>query len=594
MVVICSSSMAGGVMKSSPPVRVFVRLSVLCLLLCPSVLPQRNDRPNFLLFMVDDLGYGDVGCFGNDTIRTPNIDRIASEGAKLTHHLAAEAMCTPSRAAFLTGRYPIRSGMAANHGLRFLPTIASTGGLPANETTFATLLKQAGYATALIGKWHLGLHCASGGSLCHHPNNHGFDYFYGTPITNFRECAEDGESVYCMSNFYRRYKQVYWAYLVGAASLLLIKFLGKMHVRWMTLLSLLTFCTLVMVFPEVSVSMLRPWNCVLMENEKVAEQPYSLKDLTPNLVNKSLKFIDDNADRPFFLYHSFLKVHTALFTTKEFEGRSRHGRYGDNVEEMDWAVGRILDAIEKKGLSHNTFVYLTSDNGGHVEEIRDGQREGGHNGILRGGKGMAGWDGGIRMPTVLRWPKDVRPGTVVDEPTSQMDVFPTVLRLAQLKTPGDRVIDGRDLMPLLTESKNVTDHRFFVHYCGSVIHAARYRPPTGESVWKAHYTTPNWDPGTEGCYDSFLCNCRGDYVTHHDPPLLFDVAKDPSERNPITPENEPKFAEIISTIDKGVKDHMSSVEKVENQFSLRNILWRPWLQPCCGHLPFCSCANNAQ
>ncbi|KAI8522098.1 hypothetical protein Bbelb_018520 [Branchiostoma belcheri] len=195
---------------------------------------------------------------------------------------------------------------------------------------------------------------------------------------------------------------------------------------------------------------------------------------------------------------------------------------------------------------------------------------------------MAGWDGGIRMPTVLRWPKAIRPGTVVDEPTSQMDVFPTVLRLAQLKTPGDRVVDGRDLMPLLTGSRNVTDRQFLMHYCGSRIHAARYRPPTGGAVWKAHYTTPNWEPGTEGCYRTFLCQCSGDDVTHHDPPLLFDIAKDPAERSPISPESEPKFAEIISTIERGVRDHMSSLEEVESQFSLRNILWRPWLQPCCG------------
>ncbi|XP_019622119.1 PREDICTED: steryl-sulfatase-like [Branchiostoma belcheri] len=588
--------MAAGTTKSLEPVwSGFVRFSLLCLLLCLSVTSKQDDRPNFLLFMVDDMGYGDVGCFGNDTIRTPNIDRIASEGAKLTHHLAAASMCSPSRAAFLTGRYPVRSGMAIRGGMRVLPNTACTGGLPANETTFATLLKQAGYATALIGKWHLGLHCAATGSLCHHPNNHGFDYFYGTPITNLRDCGEDGESVIYMMPVYKKYKQICWAGLVGAASLLLMKFLGKIQVRWLSLLSFLAICTLVMAFPKVFILQLNPWNCLLMENEKVAEQPYSLRDLTPKLVNKSLKFIEENADRPFFLFHSFLKVHTALFATEEFEGRSLHGRYGDNVEEMDWAVGRILDAVEKRGLSHKTFVYLTSDNGGHVEEIsvRDGQREGGHNGILRGGKGMAGWDGGIRMPTVLRWPKAIRPGTVVDEPTSQMDVFPTVLRLAQLKTPGDRVVDGRDMMPLLTGSRNVTDRRFLMHYCGSSIHAARYRPPTGGAVWKAHYTTPNWDLGTEGCYRTFLCQCSGDGVTHHDPPLLFDIAKDPAERSPISPESEPKFAEIISTIGRGVRDHMSSVEEVESQFSLRNILWRPWLQPCCGNFPFCSCNSGA-
>ncbi|CDQ83320.1 unnamed protein product [Oncorhynchus mykiss] len=155
-----------------------------------------DKRPNFVLMMVDDLGIGDLGCYGNTTLRTPNIDMLAQEGVRLTQHIAAAPLCTPSRAAFLTGRYPIRSGMAGLGRLGVYIISAASGGLPSEEVTFAKMAKQQGYETALIGKWHLGLHCERNDDFCHHPSAHGFDHFYGITLTNLRDCQPGHGSIF--------------------------------------------------------------------------------------------------------------------------------------------------------------------------------------------------------------------------------------------------------------------------------------------------------------------------------------------------------------------------------------------------------------
>ncbi|XP_069731815.1 arylsulfatase D-like isoform X2 [Phaenicophaeus curvirostris] len=382
-------------------------------------------KPNFLLILADDLGIGDVGCYGNDTIRTPNIDGLAKEGVRFTQHIAAAAVCTPSRAAFLTGRYPIRSGMASSTQRRILFWNGCSGGLPPNETTFATILHQQGYSTGLVEK---------------------------------------------------------------------------------------------------------------------------------------------------------------------FLGRSRHGLYGDNVEEMDWMVGRLLDVIEKEGLKNNTFIYFASDHGGSLEAHRGNVQLGGWNGIYKGGKGMGGWEGGIRVPGIVRWPGVLPAGKVIDELTSLMDIFPTVVHLAGGAMPQDRVIDGRTLLPLLQGTVVHSGHEFMFHYCGVFLHAVRWHQKDSGTIWKAHYATPVFQPEASGaCFGRGICPCFGDGVTHHDPPLLFDLSKDPSEANPLSTDTEPLFDTVTRRIRKAVEEHRKTLTPVPEQLSLYNNIWKPWLQPCCGTFPFCWC-----
>ncbi|RXN00614.1 Glycogenin-1, partial [Acipenser ruthenus] len=307
-------------------------------------------RPNFIVMMVDDLGIGDIGCYGNNTVRTPNIDRLAQEGVKLTQHIAAGPLCTPSRAAFMTGRYPIRSG-----------------------------------------KWHLGVNCDSRNDNCHHPVNHGFDYFYGLPFTLFNDC-KPGEGTDILADVQAVFRQASQVLGLALLTLLIARLTGFFLVSWklivlLTITVLVGFCSWYVPF-----ALVQTWNCIIMKNQDVIEQPMTLETLPQRLLNEAEYFIERNQQRPFFLFISFAHVHTPLFTSKDFMGKSQHGLYGDNVEEVDWMVG---------------------------------------------GKGMGGWEGGIRVPGIFRWPGTLSPGSVIDEPTSLMDVFPTLVNLAGGELPKD-------------------------------------------------------------------------------------------------------------------------------------------------------------
>ncbi|KAF1564073.1 Arylsulfatase D, partial [Eudyptes schlegeli] len=203
-------------------------------------------------------------------------------------------------------------------------------------------------------------------------------------------------------------------------------------------------------------------------------------------------------------------------------------------------TGQVLDAIDKEGLKNTTLVYFASDHGGWLER-QDGNRQlGGWNGIYRGGKAMGGWEGGIRVPGIFRWPGVLPAGTVIDEPTSLMDIYPTVAHLAGGVLPQDRVVDGRDLMPLLRGTVEHSEHEFLFHYCGVHLHAVRWHQKDSGAIWKAHYVTPVFRPlGAGACYDRGFCPCFGEGVTHHDPPLLFDLSRDPSEAKPLSADTEP-------------------------------------------------------
>ena len=202
------------------------------------------------------------------------------------------------------------------------------------------------------------------------------------------------------------------------------------------------------------------------------------------------------------------------------------------------------------------------------------------------GKGQC-WDGGVRMPTIVSWPGHIPAGMLLDELTSTMDLFPTVTKLTGADLPQDRVIDGRDLLPLLiTNQTQQSSHEFIFHYCGNQVHAVRYHPKNSDTVWKAHFVTPKWTEGAENCIGkTIVCLCHGDYVEVQDPPLLYDMTKDPSESYPIATDR-PEYKQVMKDIYPALKAHKEGVESVTDQVA--KSFFHSRLQMCC-NFPFCRC-----
>ncbi len=380
---------------------------VLLLALLPWLLAAQP--ANVIVLFADDLGWGDLGCQGSPVIRTPHLDRMAAEGLRFTDFYSAAEVCTPSRAALLTGRYPIRSGMCAMpQAPRRVLFGDSKGGLPQTERTLARVLKDQGYATAHIGKWHLGIH--EGGR----PLDHGFDHSFGLPYSNDMD-ARPG-------------------------------------------------------LPKGSTGSPNPppdgWNVPLLRDGKVIEQPAVQTTLAKRYTEEAVKFITSQKGKPFFLYLAHTFPHVPMFASPAFQGTSRAGSYGDAVEELDWSTGEILETLRREGLAENTLVVFTSDNGPWL--IMGSQ--GGSAGPLKDGKGST-WEGGMRVPGLFWMPGRIRPG-VTSQPASALDLLPTALALAGAPTPAGVELDGRDLSPLLLDGALLPERPFF-YYRGDQIFAVR-------------------------------------------------------------------------------------------------------------------------
>ncbi len=404
------------------------RLRLILLLICvlapfPGA-AQSGKRPqNFVVIFCDDLGYGDLGSFGNPTIRTPHLDRMAVEGQRWTSFYAADSVCTPSRSALLTGRLPIRTGMFSDTRRVLFPD--SAGGLPAGEITIAEALKARGYATAAIGKWHLGFQPQ------HLPMQQGFDSYFGIPYSNDMDAT--------------------------------IKFPSPAEYQ-----------------RTLKNPKLEYWNVPLMRDEKVIERPADQTTLTRRYTDESIKFIKVNRNRPFFLYLAHTMPHMPLFRSKEFENKSQRGRYGDVIEELDANVGRLLDALRQLKLDRNTLVVFTSDNGPWA--IFDEQ--GGSAGLLRGAKGGT-YEGGMREPTIFWQPGTIKPGVVTDI-GSTLDLLPTFCNLAGAKTPADRVLDGYDLTSVL-QGKGQSPRQTMFYWRGSKLFAVRHGSFKAHFITQSEY-----------------------------------------------------------------------------------------------------------
>jgi arylsulfatase A len=419
------------------------------------------EKMNIVVLFADDLGYGDLGCYGSPVIRTPELDRMAREGVRFTDFYSAAEVCTPSRAALLTGRYPIRSGMCGDRRVLF-PN--SSGGLPPAEITLAEALKDQGYATAHIGKWHLGIHAGS------RPLDQGFDSSFGLPYSNDMDARAD---------------------LPRGAS-------GS---------------------PDPPPD---GWNVPLLRNGEVVEKPANQSTLTRRYTEAAVDFIEAHREQPFFLYLAHTFPHVPLFASEDFKGKSRAGIYGDAVEELDWSVGQILESLRRNTLDRKTLVVFTSDNGPWL--IMGDQ--GGSAGLLREGKGST-WEGGMRVPAICWMPGRIAPG-VTSELATAMDIFPTALALAGAELPTGVTIDGIDLSPLLLKGHPLPDRPFF-YYRGRELFAARLGP------WKAHFRTQDGYGQPQ--------------LAEHQPPLLFHLGRDPSEKRNVAAAQPDVVAQIQRVVD---------------------------------------------
>jgi arylsulfatase A-like enzyme len=438
---------------------------------------QNNNSPNYIVIFVDDMGYGDLGVYGNPTISTPHLDKMAYEGQKWTQFYSAASVCTPSRAALLTGRLPVRSGMASSKNPVLFPN--SLSGLPATELTLAEKLKEKNYKTAIVGKWHLG-HTKN-----YLPNNHGFDYYFGIPYSNDMDKINN-------NNYWSEYEN-----------------------------------------KELSSD---SYNVPLMENFDIIERPVDQTTITSRYVDKTLQLINNYKNDNFFIYLSHNLPHIPLYASKRFLGKSKRGLYGDVIEEIDYGVGLIINELKKLNLDKKTIVVFTSDNGPWLVY----KSHSGSAGLLRNGKGTT-WEGGVRVPTIF-WGANIKPG-LINEIGSTLDIYTTFLALAKIDTQKNMIVDGYDLSEtLLRKKESQRDEMFF--YKGDELFAVRL------GDFKLHLKTTDWFKEPK----------------KHNPPLLFNLNIDPSEKFNISSKNPEKVKEILELI----KVHNLRLVRGKNQLDIRS------------------------
>ena len=359
-----------------------------------------SSLPNFIVILTDDMGYGDLSCQGSQAIRTPRLDQLAREGVRMTDFYACAPVCSPSRAGLLSGRYPIRTGVndalindrnIMGLGSRFLGYTVYPG-IPRDEILIPEMLKRRGYATGMVGKWHLG------NREPYLPVDFGFESFYGPLWSND----------------------------------------------------------------------IKPFN-IYRNRDIVEKAPADQTKLTGNYTGEAVRFIRENRGRPFFLYLAHTYPHIPLNASEGFRDKSKGGRYGDTVEELDWSTGVIIDELKELGIDKNTLVIFTSDNGPWYQ---------GSAGGLRGRKRFV-FEGGFRVPMIARWPGKIPEGTINSEMCMNFDLFATLCGIAGIDVPGDRIIDGMNILPVL-QGKTGSPHETLYFYWRDNLWAVRHKN------WKYH------------------------------------------------------------------------------------------------------------
>ncbi len=439
---------------------------------------RRLEHVNVIIIYADDLGYGDLSCYGHEEFETPNLDRMAEEGARFTQFQSTCSFCAPSRASLLTGRYPHRNNLMTSnpvpredYGVAGNPDHpGDVLGLPSEELTLGELFHDAGYRTCCIGKWHLGHQPEF------YPTRAGFDEYLGILYSNDMHPVE------------------------------------------------------------------------LWRDEEVVEYPVVQATLTHRYTDRAIEFIEEHRAEPFFLYLPHAMPHKPLAPSEEFYQSTGHGLYADVIAELDGEIGRLLEAVDRLQLADNTLIMFSSDNGPWY---------GGSTGGLRGMKGTT-WEGGIRVPLIVRWPGIIAAGQTIDEPSIVLDLFATSLAAAGIEPPADRVIDGVNLLPQMTGEGSLPERPLY-SFQGQ-IRTVR----VGD--WKLHASAP----GTQRLADDWVDPRRPNGVTLLAPyeqarpaaypglltgdqpegPALFNLRDDPGEQHDLAAEHLERVREMLQLIDE--------------------------------------------
>ena len=423
-------------MKTTPLKRLALAMTLLALIGSETAFAQQNNKPNVVFILADNVGYGDLGSYGGGELRgapTPRLDALAQEGLRFTQFLV-EPACTPSRAALMTGQYSIRNGLS------LIAIEGSPYTLPARAFTMGELFKSGGYATAIFGKWHLG---SAPQSL---PTAHGFDEFYGIPPDISWDAATYVETMALTHSTNAPYD----ALLKMGPQIVEAKSGGPLQ-------------TVKPFTPEVRAN---------IDNE---------------LVDKSIDFMrrQKAAGKSFFLYLPFSMGHAPNLPSKQFEGKSRIGNYGDKIMEGDYHVGQILDTLKELGIDNNTVVVFASDNGPYGEAAREfgnhGTPDMGNSGPFRGELGEV-TEGSIRTAAIIRWPGKVKPNTTSYAMFSIMDFLPTFARIIGGTVPTDRAIDGVDQSAVLLGNSTAGRRESLLSFIGADLVAARWKQ------WRIYFT----------------------------------------------------------------------------------------------------------
>ncbi len=416
-------------------------------------------RPNIVLIFVDDMGYGDLGCYGNKRNKTPNIDRLAAEGLRWTSFYSSGAVCVPSRTGLMTGRHPALFAAGRNNLAKV------------RDKLMASMLKKQGYATAILGKWHLAGYPQDFSKSPMHPLECGFDYHFGTPGSNDVPAPP-----------------------------------GKRQTR-----NLFDACDKF------------TFKVPLIRGRKLIEVPADQELLTKRYTQEAVKWIGTNKEKPFFLYLAHNMPHAPVFASKAFQGRSKGGRFGDTVEEIDWSVGQVMKAIKEAGIDENTLVVFTSDNG-------PWSMFGPHGGTakpLRGEKGTS-WEGGYRVPGIFRWPSKIKPGEVGGL-AANLDLYATFATLSGGDQPkGLQGFISKDISGVLLRGAASPRKKWFYSSGAIAFRSGNY---------KMHLSTKNRssNPDTRA----------REPIRKHDPHLLYDLSTDIGEQNNIAADHPQIISRLL-------------------------------------------------